>query len=44
MLFVHTDFPGKNTKVIYTTCDFLQKLAITQKFKMADLDFLQSLK
>ena len=44
MSYVHNDFHGKKKKVAFTTNDFLQKPAIIQKFKMADLDILQNLK
>ncbi len=44
MLCVHIDFPVKNKKVVCTTNNFHQKLATTQKFKMVNLDNLQSVK
>ncbi len=41
MPYVQIDFPGKNNKVVCTTYVFLQELAITQKFKMTDMDNIQ---
>ena len=43
MFYVDIDFPSKK-KVVCTTYDFLQKLAIAQKFKMVDLNILHCLK
>ncbi len=40
MSYVHNDFPGMNKKVVCTINDFLQKLAISQKLKIADLHIL----
>ena len=42
MLDVCSDFPGKNMKTVCTIYNFFRKLASTQKFKMANLNILQS--
>ena len=38
MSYTQFYFPGKNKKVVGTTYHFLQKLSISQKIKMADLE------
>ncbi len=43
-LWRHLAFSGLCNIVVCTTYDFLKKTAITQKFKMADLDSFHNLK